>query len=89
MVSYIPGTADRGTHTTVTRDIIAAPDTDRNHQDNLNRYSVLGASAWKSLIERTNFIIDQQMRIKPPGDEYYAFFLTRLAIGGYAATLME
>lgn len=59
---------------------VPAPDTPRDHQRNINHYSVLGASAWRSLIERARFVIDEEIKIKSSIDEYYAFFLTRPAV---------
>lgn len=59
---------------------VPAPDTERNHQCNINHYSVLPLSAWRSLILRARFTIEKMQLIKSPGpprDEYYAFFLTR------------
>lgn len=59
-----------------------APDTSCQHQNNSNHYSVLGASAWASLISRAGFgdIEARTIKLKTPvgPDEYLSFIATKL-----------
>ncbi len=56
---------------------VPSPDTPCNHETNPNHYSVLGRSAWRSLLIRSGLTVDAEDTVKldtPSGpDEYFIF----------------
>lgn len=61
---------------------VPAPETPCHHETNPNHYSVLGLSAWSSLIKRCGLIIRHEGRYTFPVtngfDEYWGFICTKL-----------
>lgn len=67
---------------------VPAPDTACHHELNPNHYSVLGQSAWISLMERAGFELLEGIRIDltvPAGPDLYWGFLLRKAAGARRA----
>lgn len=63
---------------------VPAPDTSCHHERNPNHYSVLGKSAWESLIEASGFEIvlatSYQFEVVVGADEYWGFYCRKNAI---------
>lgn len=60
---------------------VPAPETPCHHETNTNHYSVLGRSAWTSLLERCGMVIEHEGRYTFPTpmgmDEYWSFVCTK------------
>jgi glycosyltransferase involved in cell wall biosynthesis len=56
---------------------VPAPGTSCRHEENLNHYSVLSRTSWRSLLRRSGFSIDSEERVSlqtaAGPDEYYIF----------------
>jgi len=57
---------------------VPAPDTDCHHERNINHYSMLSQSSWRSLIERTGYAIIEtvsyRFSVVAGNDEYFGFY---------------
>jgi hypothetical protein len=60
---------------------VPAPETSCKHETNPNHYSVLGRSAWTSLLERCGFTLRDEGSYSFPthmgADEYWGFICTK------------